>query len=84
MIFVINGARVEMHFLTKEVGIGSSSQYLLLEARISLVTSPTMTGVKALRFSEGGIGWRKCGDTLLGFEIEALRLLILSEKKEEN
>jgi hypothetical protein len=55
-IFVIIGARVPMHFLSKEVGIGSRSQHLSLESRTSLIISSTVAGAKSDKLSDGKLG----------------------------
>jgi hypothetical protein len=56
------GARAEMHFFKRHVGIGSRSHCLSGAARISLVISSTVAGWKAENWVGGEGGFGKCGD----------------------
>lgn len=82
MILVMVGARTEMHFLSREVGIGSRSHCLLGADFIRHVISSTVGGRKEVKSAgcEGGPG--VCGDDehdgIADWSME-----ILSEKKDE-
>jgi hypothetical protein len=82
-IFVMVGIRT-VHFLRREVGIGSSSQDELLDDEISLAISSQVAGANSVNRG-GGEGGEVWGDRLEELDCKLLRMsFILVEKKEAN
>lgn len=82
MILVMVGARTEMHFLSREVGIGSRSHCLLGAEFIRCVISSTVDGRKEVKSTGGKGGLGVCADDEVGGIADWSRV-ILSEKKVE-
>ena len=82
MILVMIGARTEIHFLRREVGIGSRSHCLLGAEFIRCVISSREGGRKEVNLTGCSGGSGVCADEEVGGMADWSRV-ILSEKKEE-
>ena len=81
-ILVMAGAKIDRHFLSREVGIGSRSHCLSGADLIRRVISSTVAGWKDVKLAGGEGGSGVCGDDVVGGMADWSRK-ILSEKKDE-
>lgn len=81
-MFVMVGAKIDKHFLSKQVGMGSRSHCLSGDDLIRRVISSIVAGWKDLKLAGGEGGSGVCGDDPVE-GIADWRRVILSRKKDE-